>query len=81
MSDRFLPNEAAAQEGELLRQFFLSRVQAGVDLRALMLGACGQLGLMASTCTQTGYLEPMLELMDRTMRFNALLAGPEHGHG
>jgi hypothetical protein len=81
MSERFLPDDASIHESEMLRQFFLQRQAEGVDLRALMLGACAQLGQLASSCTQTGYLEPMLEAMDRTIRYNALLAGPEHGHG
>ena len=72
-------NEIAGEESELLRAFLLERLRAGVDLRALIIGHAAQLGQMAGTCSQTGYLESTLEVMINTMRYNALLVGPEQG--
>jgi hypothetical protein len=73
-------NEIAAEESELLREFLLGRVRAGVDLRGLIIGHAAQLGRMAGTCSQSGYLESTLDMLINTMRYNALLAGPEQGN-
>jgi hypothetical protein len=73
-------HELAGDESERLRAFLLSRVQAGVDPRALVIGCAAQLGRMAATCTQAGHLEDTLETLINTMRYNALLNGPEVGN-
>lgn len=72
-------NERAGHESELLREFLLGRVTSGTDLRALIIGHAAQLGRMAATCSQGGYLESTLDVLVNTMRYNALLAGPEEG--
>ncbi len=74
-------NEISGEESELLREFLLGRVRSGVNLRALIIGHAAQLGRMAGTCSQSGYLESTLDILINTLRYNALLAGPEQGHG
>lgn len=68
------------REQMLLRQFLLSRVHAGVDLRWLLLAHAAQIGLMVGTCTQNGYLESTIDQVIATIRHNALLTHAPAGN-
>jgi hypothetical protein len=75
-------SEIALQEKELLRQFFLSRAAAGVDIRSIFVGHAATLGSLAAACSNNeAHLNTTLDTLTLTMRHNALMDSKVAGHG
>ena len=73
-------NDAICTEAALIRAFLLSRLQAGADPRVLMVAHAAVLGHNVAVAAAAAYLESSLDLVISTIRYNALLAGPEAGN-
>jgi hypothetical protein len=75
-------SKAALEEKELLRQFIMTRLQAGVDLRSIVVGQAAAIGAVTATSSPNVFqMEVSLGALVQVMRHNAQLEMPAAGNG
>ncbi len=73
---------AAVREKEVLADYILMRLRAGVDPRALVIGHAAVLGgLVAKASVNEAHVNITLEVLGQVMRESAQIEAPAVGHG